>query len=323
MATQKDTPGRLLDSAARLAKKVLRECEAVHSLEGAEGAKAWIFALFARQIGSVASVHALLAVRQPWDAILVMRSMYDAFFLIGFILNTSRPRSEVMELFLIEMAVDLYDELEFVAAVREKSIQQLVATDPLARERADHYAWAKRHPAFAAKKGPNIETAVDRLERVRDAITEAAVTPTADCRQVLSEIRPSIQQALDELSLREPDAPKRLRYLRADELRATMNHLWNPLLQYLVKSQGDSAAHSRFAAIANFVQKDEEGNVRLVMKPLPTLAQDSPTILLCAFICVLLTTDTIVDRFGFGDPLAASVSKLHKRWRAMAKGAAG
>ncbi len=136
---------RQLDQSIKLARDVLRVCARDKSFRGYH---IWVFALLAKIVGSAQSMRILVDAGHRNECPLILRSIYDDCISMQYILADPSKSQQLASLFLIEKAVDDYEELKVVAQIRRKSLAQVVAERPKRRGIIRKFEKAKRHPVF-------------------------------------------------------------------------------------------------------------------------------------------------------------------------------
>jgi hypothetical protein len=101
------------------------------------------------------------------DAKLLSRSLLDALLDVLYVHADPQRPKEFLELLMLEMAVDAYEELAFHAERCGESLSSFVNRNPNLRPIVEHYEKVQEHPAFANKGSREKRGATKRLKEIR------------------------------------------------------------------------------------------------------------------------------------------------------------
>jgi len=86
-------------------------------------------------------------------------------------------------------------------------------------------------------------------------------------------------------------------------------------LAYTITHLGDSAAHSRFTMLKDFVDKNEDGTVRILNKPRLFYLYSDEWVAFEATLCLLRACDRVVDSFDLDEKFTRSIERLLNQLR--------
>lgn len=136
-----------LSKAIGLARRVLRKVS--HERFCTES-NLWVFLILERMVSASKSIQILLKKRQMGDCFLIGRTIYDHSVQIQYILHDPLKTDELLELFGLESAVDMYDIAKVIAEHEGISVADLAAKKPFVADCVRRYKKATRHEAFNA-----------------------------------------------------------------------------------------------------------------------------------------------------------------------------
>lgn len=136
-----------LKQARDLAKDVLKECA---ETKICEGVRLWVFTLLAKIASSARSIEILTHHGQIGDCFVILRTMHDAQMAIEYLHCHAHSDTTLLDIFKIEIAVERYEELKFVAHRMNMSIAEAARANAGAEQILERYEKAKKHPAFDA-----------------------------------------------------------------------------------------------------------------------------------------------------------------------------
>jgi len=135
----------VLLGTTRLAASIVKECTETKILTGTN---LWVVGLVAKASSTARAVHNLAAQGLTTETKLLNRSIYDGLIDLLYIKEDPCREKDLSRLFLLEMAVDRYEHLRFLAQADKTDISGVVRKEAHLQAIVDDYDRAKRDPAF-------------------------------------------------------------------------------------------------------------------------------------------------------------------------------